>query len=313
MPKLLGKAAHLSMRKAAEVVVGELSDRVAPSATLVELVMEQIEETHLEAVPLNRVTAAEDNDDMRTGATIDSGGVVRIRRGRQDVTEPSDPEQLRRRLRTLGIAYLYAKLKHPGRAWLQSASPELFADYVDYLLGEHVRGLEAQDQSGNTVSRPAWKQILHYEFQIRKEHAKLVNNGSTFRDALRQAWLDTSIRDRHFITPIAVSGASGAGVRDRSPRRQPFYHQSGRPEKGKGKGKQKGKGKGKGKWHARAPDGRLICFAFNNPNERCNNQCRMVHVCRRCFGRHPVHSCPQRGGGAPQEPAATAGAAPSAD
>ena len=154
LPKMLGKAVHLSMHRAAEAIIGEQSDRVMPSSSLVEMVMEMIEETHLEAVPLAKVTCLEDSEDMKTGAVVDGSGVIRVKRGRVDIKEPVDPEGLRQRLKTLGVAHMYARLKHPARVWLQSATIELSSDYCDYLLGEHVRGLEAKDLQGNLVSRP---------------------------------------------------------------------------------------------------------------------------------------------------------------
>ena len=49
---------------------------------------------------------------------------------------------------------------------------------------------------------------------------------------------------------------------------------------------QKGKGKDGGnnlKYHKVTPDGRSICYKFNNLNEHCNGMCGMVHVCQLCF------------------------------
>ena len=85
---------------------------------------------------------------MQQGATIDSAGVVRVRRSKQEVREPTDAEGLRQRLRTWGFGFTYMKLKHVGRGWLQDAVPEAILDYADYLSGEQVRGLEACDDSG---------------------------------------------------------------------------------------------------------------------------------------------------------------------
>ena len=39
------------------------------------------------------------------------------------------------------------------------------------------------------------------------------------------------------------------------------------------------------------PDGRQICFAFNNPSENCKGKCGRVHCCRKCFGEHPMSAC----------------------
>ena len=81
-----------------------------------------------------------------------------------------------------------------------------------------------------------------------------------------------------------------------------------RPGKGKGLGKGKGGGgkgggedggKGGGKslftW---TPDGRMICFKFNNTGEECEGQCGMVHCCLVCLlTDHGHDACPQRAKG----------------
>lgn len=95
LPKVLGKAAHLALRRAT----------IALGAQLLELVMEQIEEAHHEAIPLTRITAVSDSEESKTTAVIDVDGVVRIKSGRTEIKEPGDPEEYRRRMRTLGLAY----------------------------------------------------------------------------------------------------------------------------------------------------------------------------------------------------------------
>ena len=68
-------------------------------------------------------------------------------------------------------------------------------------------------------------------------------------------------------------------------------------DKGKGKGgkgKDKGKGKGKGavgtNCATKAPDGRMICYRFNNKHEKCEGKCKFAHICGVCFGNHPMYS-----------------------
>ena len=305
---MIGKATHLAMRRATEVQYGEISDKIAPGAAYVELLAEMIEEGHLEGIPLTRVVTVDDGESMQQGATIDSTGVVRVRRSKQEVKEPSDPEGLRRRLRTWGFGFTYMKLKHVGRGWLQDAVPEAILDYADYLLGDQVRGLESHDDSGAVISRPSWPLILKYDLELRKKQARLINDGGTFRDSLKKACNDTALRDRHFVTPLAVQGpgaASSSGRRGRSRT----------PKNGKGKraySKGGGRGGRGGQWLSRTPDGREICYAYNSQNERCKGRCGRVHVCRRCLGRHPAHTCKGlegeevTGGGGPGAPPATA-------
>ena len=68
--------------------------------------------------------------------------------------------------------------------------------------------------------------------------------------------------------------------------------------KGKGKGRPtKGGGKAKGVTKAgishRTPDGRNICFKYNNKEEKCKVcKCTYLHVCGKCFQQHPAYDCP---------------------
>ena len=69
------------------------------------------------------------------------------------------------------------------------------------------------------------------------------------------------------------------------------------PKKWKNNGKGTGKSNGKGKFDpilpTSTPDGKQICFAYNNQHEGCphGKACRREHVCRRCFGHIPLHMC----------------------
>lgn len=95
LPKVLGTAAHLALRRVAEAQAGAQADTIAPGAQLVELVMEQIEEAHHEAIPLTRITAVSDSEEAKTTAVIDVAGVARIKSGRTEIKEPGDPEEYR--------------------------------------------------------------------------------------------------------------------------------------------------------------------------------------------------------------------------
>ena len=268
----------------------------------------------------------EDGEETKTNAVIDASGVVRIKKGKLDVPLPTDTEGLRKRLRTWGMGFTFAKLKHPTRAWLKDAVPETISEYADYILGDTVRGLVARNDRGEAVASPSFAQILHYDYQVRKEQAKLIGKGSSFKDALEAASKDHSIRERHFVTPMAVSaissGSGGGGNRGRDRSRSGTArgkrHKNGHggdrrdtsagsghwdkgsskgkgkgQHKGKGKGKDKGKGKGK-RGHITTPDGKQICFAFNNQHEKCSGSCDRAHVCRLCRGNHPAYECDRR-------------------
>ena len=311
LPKTIPRSSLLSLRQAAEDILGVLPDKLAPGVALLELVFEQVEENTIEAIPLTQVFCVEDGEDLKTGATIDASGILRLKRGRTEVPMPGDSEALRRKLRCWGLAFIYAKLKNPGRSWLKTATLEVVNEYLDHLLGERVRGLEAKDQADTVVARPSWPLMLAYEYQIRKEAARNILKGHDFAEALRRAWTDLELRERHFVTPLALSAVAGAAGGEPALKRGRFRgeratgseQQGGGKSKGKqkggGKGKQKGgkaRGKGKGGLRHSTPDGRQLCYAFNNAAESCDGTCGRVHACRWCLGPHPMHACPTKQG-----------------
>ena len=100
LPRVLPRANHVALRRAAEAIYGELHDRIAPGAPYIESLLEQVEEGTLEAFPLSQVLCVEDGEESKTNAVIDASGVVRIKKGKLDVPLPTDTEGLRKRLRT---------------------------------------------------------------------------------------------------------------------------------------------------------------------------------------------------------------------
>ena len=148
-------------------------------------------------------------------------------------------------------------------------------------------------------------------------------------EALESAIKDTTTKERYFLTPAALSASAYAGENrrtSRSPRRdnQPYRRESDswnenwgggswkKGSKGGSKGKKGSKGKskeGSKKYHHTSPDGRAICFAWNNKNQRCRYECGRLHICQVCFGPHPAHACTE-GSGKGSAAKDTAGANP---
>ena len=62
LPRLVGKQEHQQMRMAYESVHGELSDKVTPNPVLVHKVLEMIDDSHLDVIPLREALCAEDGD-----------------------------------------------------------------------------------------------------------------------------------------------------------------------------------------------------------------------------------------------------------
>jgi hypothetical protein len=133
---------------------------------------------------------------------------------------------------------------------------------------------------------------------------KLINGGISIKVALSRAVENTTLRERFFTTPCALQVRTSApstvsgnpwdqGTPPSGARNRPTITDSGKGNQGSSKKQKRNKGgksdkdgKGsKGKnWNA--PDGRQICFAYNN--EGCSNRgCARLHVCHRCYGNHP--------------------------
>lgn len=299
LPRTMPKPDHLALQSAFHKAYFELSEDLTPSHTLVEFRLDMIEQGEVKGETLRAITSLADVQEGRLGATIDNAGMVRIRTGSQEVKMPTDESTLRRRLKIWGFSWLFAKLKQPGRLWLKDVEPQVIYDYVDYLFGEQVMGLEAKDPNGKVVSRPSFDLLLSCELQLRKKQAKLINNGLTFATALRDAMKDAETKTRYFTTPLAISSMHNALSEDASPKRRWKDPKDGEGEKKrKGKGEPKGKGKG-GKLHNKTPDGRPICYRYGKTPD-CTGSCGFVHCCRKCFGQHPWAKCPKGKGAAEQ-------------
>ena len=142
-----------------------------------------------------------------------------------------------------------------------------------------------------------------------------VRENRPLAEVLPEKSRDSEIREQHFISPIALQGVINEGRGNRlrwgqqqqqPPRWQPYQPWSRNTDKGdKGKGKlidmkgdykggktKTGKGKDKGPKGKRVlthtPDGRQICYAFNEGG--CDGSCGRVHICQvpGCGQQHPM-------------------------
>ena len=313
LPPSMNKVEYQDIRKRFERLYYKLEDRTTPAATTLELLCDQIESGELKPLLLVQCLSQEDAEVDPLGAVIDKTGAVKIKRGHGETSEPKDPEGYRRRMKVVAHTYLFAQLKYPHKAVLAGLSPYSFQKFVDFILGEHVLGLEAKDEEGLVVSKPTFKSVLHYEHQVRKEMVRLANEGVRLEEALETARRDTVIKERHFITPTSLAalvvaqgsaGSSRRADRSRSPWRSgdwrswnygggKDWHRKGGHGKGKGgHGKKGGGKKGHQQLHNKTPDGREICWKWNSQYERCRFNCGRVHQCQLCLGNHPMHACP---------------------
>ena len=283
----------------------KLEDKTIPASTTLEQVFDQVEQGEFKNMSLVQFLSREDAEADILGATVEKGtGTLKIKKGYGECQKPRNPEEFRRRMSVVANSYLMAQLKYPQKSSLRGIQPQHFLKYLDLMLGDHVLGLKARDKDGQVIATPDFDLMLAYDYQVRRQVVKLVNDGATMAEALKEAMADTTIKERHFLTPnvysqvssTASSRSEGFRQRSRSPTRswRPWHEERWDQPRSKGKGK-KGSSKGKNRKgkqiHDKTPDGRQVCWKWNNPRERCRFNCGRLHVCQYCFGSHPMHAC----------------------
>ena len=267
----LPKVRHLELSRAYSLAHRDLTDKESPAPSYLDWRFEQLEDGELRAEPLSDVVSKEEvADDEWGGARIGPDGSIKLTKSRSTGKAPESPEALRAKIRLMGVAWEFVKLRFPARAAFQDLSPADWSDHVDWLLGEEIYQNVVKDSSNTVQYRPSWATILDLDYRVRKEAYRLVNKGeATLAKALARARKDTALLQRYFITPVALAAgaeaayaaSSGKGSRrvdaDRQPPSRPAEGSQAPPAslgqpgkcsglKGSGKGKGSGR-KGRGK------------------------------------------------------------------
>ncbi len=296
LQKPLAVSEYQAMRAAWEKKWWPQSDGQTPGRSYMEKRADELESGDLRAEPLTSVISREEDNTECFQSFWDQSGQLQLKKGGSSVAEPQNPEQLRKRIKLLGCGLMYLAIRHTNNPSLQGLVPQDFEDYLTFLLGEFCWGLTGKAANGDTVTMPSWAQLLVYEYQIRRTAFQLMENGSTFKDALKQSYKDAVTKERYFTTPIALSSSQKRPIAfnnldEGAAKKKGKAKGGGRGNKGKGKGK-RNSGKGGGK-------GNDYCYAFNNSWERCKNKdCKFKHACMKCGGNHPVYNCKNSEAGA---------------
>ncbi len=67
----------------------------------------------------------------------------------------------------MGVAWQFVSSQQTHRSYLKGLSPQLFQEYLDYLLGDFVYGMCGKDGRGNPLAAPPWNLLISYENAIR--------------------------------------------------------------------------------------------------------------------------------------------------
>lgn len=118
---------------------------------------------------------------------------------------PKDTVTIRARFETLAVCMYFMHMKYPAKSVLRTLDLKTFTDYVRWLFGPEVGGQGAVDDHDKVIASPTMNQVLNYDFRIREEVAKLVNEGKEFKAALEIAEGDEKLRRLHSERPVTVT------------------------------------------------------------------------------------------------------------
>ena len=280
-----------AMRLAVEAKLGKLKDKEVSCKSLIAAKLEQIEQNQPVVENVQEVASLEDAKlESYSAVTDPATNVLKIKPGKTITGTPSTPDNLRLRHRRIGLAWDFLASRHSLRSWLSDNMTDVMRQFSDYILGSQVAGLSAGDHT------PSWNLVLEFEHEARKSAYRWLRDGETnsLQASFAKVIKDTEVLNRHLVIPFSLRLRSSA-----------------KPDTGGATlgnpwitttpgGKAKGKGK-KGlvqqeafvKKLTKTPDGKPICWKFNKPSGRSDGQCKFLHVCQRCLGKHAYSSCPK--------------------
>ena len=196
---------YIARRQRFAKAFGEPEDKHIPAKEYIEKKLAELEAGEFRAETLGEVLSRDEVDPDVLVPHWNAKGHLSVKKGSSSVAMPTGPEQLRLRLTVMYNALAMIKLKHPGRNELTDINADLIEKYKDYLLGDYVCGLRSAEAAGSMI--PPWTLVLGYEHAIRKFANKLVSQeGYKFGEALKKAWKDATIKERHFISPLSLYG-----------------------------------------------------------------------------------------------------------
>ena len=300
VPRPLTFTDRNALYNAYERVYGRLDEKDSPSADYISQKMEEVEQGELLANNLDEVGSKEESLTIAIQSSVDSTGRLRVTRERKKSKLPTTSEELRAKLKIEGTTLIMLGSKFWNREWFRDLDPNDFTKYVDWLLGEKVYSLQIPkpQAEGTQPLHPPWTTLLRFEQQVRKEaYKQALRYNRSIKLTLQEAMQNAELKEVHFVSPVALAMHQRAGASDVSSNPHLPGAELLPPNKWQKKGKDKGKGKGKGGrfdkrfgfLHSQTPDGRQICYAYQEG--KCKGQCGRVDICQLCLGNHPLKDC----------------------
>jgi hypothetical protein len=312
-PRPVGVTEHAAMRAAVEAKLGALRNYEVPSKALIGQKLEQVEQNEMRLEDFREVTSIDDGEVEFLSSAVDSTGAIKVRRGSAGGSLPDNPEELRLRHKRIALAWAFVSTKHCNRPWLKNFQIDIYRKLSDHILGKEVAGLAVTGADSMVILKPSWRQVLHYDSEVRKHAYECIRSGTqaTIADAVEASCKDVRILQLHLLNPLTLEGNARAKGNKRTfdQNSEPGEEESSRDRtktkvKGLGRGSvsgDRGGGKGGGKKGKRGKGqlfkeipraGKSICFAFGK--KECEGGCEMAHVCQQCLGNHSLCDCPNK-------------------
>ena len=137
----VGVTDALVMKRAFEARFWTLEEERTPSRTYLEKKLEQVEKNDLRAELLTEVLCQRDDGEEVLKPVWDTALSLKAVKVARKVAAPANPEQLRRRLATMGAAWAFVAAAHPSRPYLAGVGMQIWTEYWDYMLGRYVLGV----------------------------------------------------------------------------------------------------------------------------------------------------------------------------
>ena len=186
-----------------------ISSVMTPSGAYIERKILKLESSWV-AESLTRVTNRNQQDiNANSGLDFDvTEKQFKLTQKDFGVPLPSDSEGLRARWRTMGLCFIFVKLKHPQVGVLQTADVPLFDRYTEYMFGPQVWGMHIKDEHERVVATPHIGMVLTYDRAIRQMVAELMNAGQDIKTALGFATAHDETKTLRFTTAFNAENST---------------------------------------------------------------------------------------------------------
>eukprot|EP00435_Cladocopium_sp_Y103_P050988 s1843_g15.t1 len=247
-PRVLQIHERQAMIRAVEAVHGSLNDSETLSSDYLSIKAEESECNEPTAAPLDEILSKHASANSQIQSAVDSSGHIRVTRTKTKSKMPSSTEEYRKVMKVEMYAWLCMASRYKAKHWLHGLTATPFLKFTEFILGDRVYGLQIPSSSQEGTSqqkvRPDWTVILAFEYKLRKEAMKRVQEGHTLADALEAVIKDPDLKEAYFTTPMALRASM--------PESQPYKYQRFGNKGGFGGFNNKGNfgssfGKGKGK------------------------------------------------------------------